>query len=114
LFVSFGYAIFYIVTLSFLAHFGCFALSMIYLSPPSSVEKMLLIVFYNIHSRTAAMTAHPDKGGSEAKMAAVNEAYEVLLVDLKSRFDTERPERPHGRRRCWWERVLGWTLFKAN
>ena len=30
------------------------------------------------HSRKAAMTAHPDKGGSEAKMAAVNEAYEVL------------------------------------
>jgi hypothetical protein len=29
-------------------------------------------------SRTAAKTAHPDKGGSEAKMAAVNEAYEVL------------------------------------
>ncbi|KAI0751980.1 hypothetical protein BC629DRAFT_1228550 [Irpex lacteus] len=28
--------------------------------------------------RKAAMTAHPDKGGSEAKMAAVNEAYEVL------------------------------------
>lgn len=24
------------------------------------------------------MKAHPDKGGSEAKMAAVNEAYEVL------------------------------------
>lgn len=24
------------------------------------------------------MTAHPDKGGSEAKMANVNEAYEVL------------------------------------
>lgn len=24
------------------------------------------------------MTAHPDKGGSEVKMAAVNEAYEVL------------------------------------
>lgn len=24
------------------------------------------------------MTAHPDKGGSEAKMATVNEAYEVL------------------------------------
>ena len=24
------------------------------------------------------MTAHPDKGGSEAKMAAINEAYEVL------------------------------------
>lgn len=29
-------------------------------------------------SRKAAMTAHPDKGGSESKMAAVNEAYEVL------------------------------------
>jgi len=29
-------------------------------------------------SRKAAMTAHPDKGGSEAKMAQVNEAYEVL------------------------------------
>lgn len=29
-------------------------------------------------SRTAAKTAHPDKGGSEQKMAAVNEAYEVL------------------------------------
>lgn len=29
-------------------------------------------------SRKAVMTAHPDKGGSEAKMATVNEAYEVL------------------------------------
>jgi DnaJ family protein C protein 3 len=29
-------------------------------------------------SRKAAMTAHPDKGGSEAKMAQVNEAYELL------------------------------------
>ena len=29
-------------------------------------------------SRKAAMTAHPDKGGSESKMASVNEAYEVL------------------------------------
>ncbi|KAG6884252.1 hypothetical protein C0993_012784 [Termitomyces sp. T159_Od127] len=29
--------------------------------------------------RTAAKKAHPDKGGSEAKMAAVNEAYEVLI-----------------------------------
>ncbi|KAH7886607.1 hypothetical protein F5I97DRAFT_1019022 [Phlebopus sp. FC_14] len=28
--------------------------------------------------RKAAMSAHPDKGGSEAKMATVNEAYEVL------------------------------------
>ena len=41
-------------------------------------------------SRKAAMTAHPDKGGSEAKMAAVNEAYEVLsnpgmsLLDLST------------------------------
>lgn len=29
-------------------------------------------------SRKATMKAHPDKGGSEAKMATVNEAYEVL------------------------------------
>jgi hypothetical protein len=31
-----------------------------------------------LDSRKAAMTAHPDKGRSEAKMAQVNEAYEVL------------------------------------
>ncbi|EJD42377.1 hypothetical protein AURDEDRAFT_115037 [Auricularia subglabra TFB-10046 SS5] len=38
--------------------------------------------------RRAAMTAHPDKGGSEAKMAAVNEAYEVLSKpELRERFD---------------------------
>lgn len=40
------------------------------------------------HSRTAAKTAHPDKGGSEAKMAAVNEAYELLTnPELRARFD---------------------------
>ena len=34
------------------------------------------------------MKAHPDKGGSEAKMAAVNEAYEVLSKpELRARFD---------------------------
>ena len=32
----------------------------------------------DIGSRKAAKSAHPDKGGSEEKMAAVNEAYEVL------------------------------------
>lgn len=32
----------------------------------------------SLFSRKAALTAHPDKGGSEAKMAVVNEAYEVL------------------------------------
>lgn len=38
--------------------------------------------------RKAAMTAHPDKGGSEAKMATVNEAYEVLSnPELRQRFD---------------------------
>ncbi|KAH0839354.1 hypothetical protein J3R83DRAFT_37 [Lanmaoa asiatica] len=38
--------------------------------------------------RKAAMTAHPDKGGSEAKMATVNEAYEVLSKpELRQRFD---------------------------
>lgn len=39
-------------------------------------------------SRKATMKAHPDKGGSEAKMAAVNEAYEVLSnPELRARFD---------------------------
>lgn len=38
--------------------------------------------------RQAAKTAHPDKGGSEAKMATVNEAYEVLIKpELRARFD---------------------------
>ncbi|KDN36945.1 hypothetical protein RSAG8_10479, partial [Rhizoctonia solani AG-8 WAC10335] len=38
--------------------------------------------------RKATLTAHPDKGGSEAKMAAVNEAYEVLSnPELRARFD---------------------------
>lgn len=31
------------------------------------------------------MTAHPDKGGSEAKMAQVNEAYETLSSPGKQR-----------------------------
>lgn len=39
-------------------------------------------------SRRAALEAHPDKGGSEAKMAVVNEAYEVLSnPELRQRFD---------------------------
>ena len=38
--------------------------------------------------KKAAKTAHPDKGGSEDKMAAVNEAYEVLSnAELRARFD---------------------------
>ncbi|KAF8972098.1 hypothetical protein BDZ97DRAFT_1650271 [Flammula alnicola] len=38
--------------------------------------------------RKAAKTAHPDKGGSEAKMALLNEAYEVLSnPELRQRFD---------------------------
>ncbi|KAI0773549.1 hypothetical protein C8Q74DRAFT_1265312 [Fomes fomentarius] len=38
--------------------------------------------------RKAVLTAHPDKGGSEAKMATVNEAYEVLSnPELRQRFD---------------------------
>ncbi|KAJ2935581.1 hypothetical protein H1R20_g1514, partial [Candolleomyces eurysporus] len=38
--------------------------------------------------RKAAKLAHPDKGGSEAKMAALNEAYEVISnPELRSRFD---------------------------
>ncbi|KDQ52052.1 hypothetical protein JAAARDRAFT_184645 [Jaapia argillacea MUCL 33604] len=38
--------------------------------------------------RKATMKAHPDKGGSETKQAAVNEAYEVLSKpELRARFD---------------------------
>jgi DnaJ family protein C protein 3 len=38
--------------------------------------------------RKAVLTAHPDKGGTEAKMATVNEAYEVLSnFELRQRFD---------------------------
>ncbi|KAG6872257.1 hypothetical protein C0995_011516 [Termitomyces sp. Mi166 len=46
--------------------------------------------------RMAAKKAHPDKGGSEAKMAAVNEAYEVLInPELRARFDNgEDPNDP--------------------
>lgn len=41
-----------------------------------------------LRSRIAALKAHPDKGGSETKMAAVNEAYEVLSErNLRARFD---------------------------
>ena len=40
------------------------------------------------NSRKAAKIAHPDKGGSEAKMALLNEAYEVLSnPELRQRFD---------------------------
>ncbi|KAI0075431.1 DnaJ-domain-containing protein [Panus rudis PR-1116 ss-1] len=48
--------------------------------------------------RRAAMKAHPDKGGSEAKMAAVNEAYEVLSnPELRQRFDNgDDPNDPMG------------------
>ncbi|KII90501.1 hypothetical protein PLICRDRAFT_136767 [Plicaturopsis crispa FD-325 SS-3] len=48
--------------------------------------------------RKAVMTAHPDKGGSEAKMATVNEAYEVLSKpELRQRFDNgDDPNDPHG------------------
>ncbi|KAK0209808.1 hypothetical protein IW262DRAFT_504134 [Armillaria fumosa] len=49
--------------------------------------------------RNAALKAHPDKGGSESRMAAVNEAYEVLSQrNLRARFDwddTEHHEYPN-------------------
>ncbi|KAJ8589103.1 chaperone J-domain-containing protein [Rhizopogon salebrosus TDB-379] len=46
--------------------------------------------------RKAAMTAHPGKGGSEAKMAQVNEAYELLSnPELRQRFDNgDNPNDP--------------------
>ena len=52
----------------------------LYVRLPSSnfIIHLVLVLTCSSHSRRAAKTAHPDKGGSEAKMAAVNEAYEVL------------------------------------
>lgn len=38
--------------------------------------------------RQKARDAHPDKGGTEEKMAVINEAYEVLSnEELRTRFD---------------------------
>ena len=49
---------------------------------------LLVHTFLLPFSRKAALLAHPDKGGSEAKMAVVNEAYEVLSnPELRQRFD---------------------------
>ncbi|WWC67535.1 uncharacterized protein I206_101444 [Kwoniella pini CBS 10737] len=47
--------------------------------------------------RKAAKIAHPDVGGSEEKMAALNEAYEVLSdPDLRQRYDNgDDPNDPH-------------------
>ncbi|ORY23810.1 hypothetical protein BCR39DRAFT_548578 [Naematelia encephala] len=47
--------------------------------------------------RTAAKNAHPDVGGSEEKMAALNEAYEVLSnPELRARYDSgDDPNDPH-------------------
>jgi DnaJ family protein C protein 3 len=42
-----------------------------------------------LDSRQAAKRAHPDKGGSESKMAALNEAYKVLSTpELRAQFDS--------------------------
>jgi DnaJ family protein C protein 3 len=48
--------------------------------------------------RKAAKTNHPDVGGSEEKMAQLNEAYEVLSdSELRARFDNgEDPNDPQG------------------
>lgn len=55
------------------------------LYPCANTDEFL---FLHIASRKAAKTAHPDKGGSEAKMALLNEAYEVLSnPELRQRFD---------------------------
>ncbi|WWC87303.1 uncharacterized protein L201_002191 [Kwoniella dendrophila CBS 6074] len=47
--------------------------------------------------RKAAKIAHPDVGGSEEKMATLNEAYEVLSdPELKQRYDNgDDPNDPH-------------------
>jgi hypothetical protein len=49
-------------------------------------EHVRILLLMIRSSRLAAKKAHPDKGGSEAKMAAVNEAYEVLSKPGKFAF----------------------------
>lgn len=57
-----------------------------YLIHTAPVYSVLIVII--LRSRKAALSAHPDKGGSEAKMAVVNEAYEVLSnPELRQRFD---------------------------
>jgi hypothetical protein len=42
-----------------------------------------LLYLRHFFSRKAAKSAHPDKGGTEAQMASINEAYEVLSNEGK-------------------------------
>lgn len=54
----------------------------------TSFLRSLNIVLTDHLSRRKAKDAHPDKGGSEEKMATLNEAYEVLSdPELRARFD---------------------------
>lgn len=52
-----------------------------------SLFRMFVAYIAFLSSRKAVMTAHPDKGGSEAKMATVNEAYEVLSNPGTHRYE---------------------------
>lgn len=54
------------------------------LGVPRNVDQKTLKKAY----RKATLKAHPDKGGSQAKMTALNEAYEVLSnPELRARYD---------------------------
>uniref|UniRef100_A0A0S1MIR4 J domain-containing protein n=1 Tax=Phakopsora pachyrhizi TaxID=170000 RepID=A0A0S1MIR4_PHAPC len=54
------------------------------LGVPRNVDERALKKAY----RKATLKAHPDKGGSQAKMTALNEAYEVLSnPELRARYD---------------------------
>lgn len=64
--------------------------------------------------RRAALEAHPDKGGSEERMALVNEAYRVLTdKKLRRKYDIEIGARGHTCPACEGEGVTskrrGWT-----
>jgi len=51
--------------------------SIVFISDPHSVH--WLIALACTYSRKATLKAHPDKeGGSEEKMASLNQAYEVI------------------------------------
>jgi len=66
--------------------------------------------------RAKAREAHPDKGGSEEKMAAVNEAYEVLSdPELRARFDNgDDPNDPDSARNPFQQGGGGHPFFAGG
>ena len=74
---------------------SCIRFVVNYFMPLFFTWQMFTLLADILYSRRAARTAHPDKGGSEAKMAAVNEAYEVLSTPGSHDFPHPLPSSVH-------------------